>query len=103
MTNGKQQSDSEWFKELRRKEIARNKKALADAKKNAVDKEPLDRDKFEKIYDVTPDYGSEVNWEEYEMKYSVRYPKVKTLAEFAAILEESDMYKGGDLGRDEFF
>lgn len=95
---------------MRRAQERARTKQLAKAKEEAAEsgKEAFSLDKLDTYYlpdEVYPSTETEnrraARAREYEWLYYCIYRHVHTLAGFGKKMNESDMYDGGDLGRDE--
>jgi hypothetical protein len=90
-------------RELRQRVAAQHRQeceALKHARDEASvsDREPFDLDAFENIYDTASFFGNflparEVREHRWALKYYVQYPQFRTIAAFAAYLEEVDLYR----------
>ena len=94
--------DREWIEGKIAEKDEKTDAAIREAKErlHAEGKEPFDFERFRVIYDVTSFMGHtpeelelvEHTVRSYESKYYLMYPEIRTLAEFAAYLEELNSY-----------
>lgn len=96
-------TDNEWLKQLHAEQNEERAIRLLEARKQAEldGKEAFHWETLRSLYCVLPAVPAceetpellETRRYELEEKYYLRYPEVKTLAEFAALLSSLDVYK----------
>jgi len=81
--------DNAWFSQLAKAADARERAAL-DLARQDPSKEPFDLDRLEALLDTTSSLGTlpprEAREHTWAVRYYVRHPDVRTLAEFAALM-----------------
>ena len=88
-------------------ELEEETKALKKAKSDACDlgKEPFDLERFESVYArSSPPWKAtvEVRTREWERRYYLLCPTIKTIEGFARWVEMNDLYEGGDMHLDKW-